>query len=303
MKWFCLLVTALALAGFFFPSMAFSETDKPIVIQSIIHSKVSKGKETITVSLAASVVPKIFTMRGDNPRLVIDLPGSIYLGKNIIPLSDSLMASAIRIGLHRTPEQRTRVVVDLSKDIPVHYASEYSKENNSLLVTLTGESPRQQLTPPALQAKSKTAPLDSSSLSPVSSVNKGARSSIGQTPAASAVPKILAISFDDSSEKGEMVLFHLNDFYPPKVTALGKDNPKVLCDFKTMDFGPEVQKTIAAHGKFIERIRAKRQKNRQVQVVVDLIPNRDYDLQQVFFKNDNLFVLIVSELGAKPSTE
>jgi hypothetical protein len=313
MKWFSLLVTTLGLIVFFLPSMAFTEADKPIVIQSIVHSKVSEGKETITFSLAASVVPKIFTLRGDNPRLVIDFPGSIYRGKNIIPLGDSLLASAIRIGLHPTPVQRTRAVVDLSKDAPVHYVSEYSKESNTLLVTLTWESAQQQSTLPTDQAKSNNAPQDrekgSTSLpatrppSPVSSINKGTTPSVSESPAASVVPKILDISFDDSSEKGEMVLFRLSDFYPPTVTAIGKDKPQVLCQFNAMDFGPEVQKAIFANGKYIERIRATRQQNKKVQVVVDLIRDRDYDLQQVFFKNDNLFMLIVNELPPTPSAE
>jgi hypothetical protein len=34
----------------------------------------------------------------------------------------------------------------------------------------------------------------------------------------------------------------------------------------------------------------------KIRVVLDLAQDRDYDLQQVFFKNDNLFVLIVNEL-------
>ena len=34
----------------------------------------------------------------------------------------------------------------------------------------------------------------------------------------------------------------------------------------------------------------------KVQVVVDLFPDQDYDLQQVFLRKYNLFVLIINEL-------
>jgi hypothetical protein len=112
--------------------------------------------------------------------------------------------------------------------------------------------------------------------------------------------QLLEISFDDSSNRGEMVLFHLNDFYPPLVSAIEKDNPRVLCDFMNMQLGPAVQETIVANGRYVEQIHAAHHDNpSKVRVVLDLSPDRDYDLQQVFFKHDNLFVLIVNELSPK----
>ena len=53
--------------------------------------------------------------------------------------------------------------------------------------------------------------------------------------------------------------------------------------------------TIKANGKFVKMIRTtKTKKPEKVRVVIDLEPNRSYDLQQVFFKEDNLFVIIVN---------
>ncbi len=113
-------------------------------------------------------------------------------------------------------------------------------------------------------------------------------------------PVLRGLSFDDSSNRGEMVLFHLNDFFPPTVSAIEKDTPRVLCDFNNMRLGKDVQTPLVANGKYVERIRAANHKNPdKVRVVLDLAPDRDYDLQQVFFKNDNLFVLIVNELPAE----
>ncbi len=110
--------------------------------------------------------------------------------------------------------------------------------------------------------------------------------------------KLLKISFDDSSNRGEMVLFHLNDFYPPTVAAIEKENPRVLCDFVDTVLGDGVEKTIAANGRHVKQIRtARHTAPDKIRVVIDLSPDRDYDLQQVFFKNDNLFVLIINELA------
>ena len=314
MKWFSLIVVTFAGLSLFFPSAAFTELEKPIEIKSISHINSSEVKETITFTLDAPVVPKIFTIGGENPRLVIDFPESIYLGKNVIVLADGVLASAIRLGLHQTPVKRTRAVVDLSKTMLVQYASEYSKLDNRLTLTLTPEgNPTQVGASPDLQPSSQsqsilpvqkelsTALLDKKNL--LSGVpgkevtGVPADEKIASSVVPKRVPTILKISFDDSSSRGEMVLFRLNDFSPPAVSAIEKDNPRVLCDFMAMNLDSSVQKTIETNGQYIERIRtAKHHDPEKVRVVLDLRPNRDYDLQQVFFRNDNLFVLIVNEL-------
>ncbi len=297
----------------------------------------------------------MFNMDGDNPRLVIDFPQSIYYGKNSISLTDSVLASSIRIGLHQTPVLRTRVVIDLVKDRPVTYSSDYAQEDNILTIALASDStePQPEAThglqveskvpaPQVEQTKvQKTAEQPKAVVTgppakqqPLQPVVKGSTESTEQKPLGkvnlpvaeekavvtappvkkepqeepsepvaqkkddSGKPKLLDVSFDDSSSKGEMVLFRLNDFYPPTVSAIEKDTPRVLCDFLAMDLGPEVQPTILANGKYIERIRtAIHHDPESVRVVLDLSPDRDYDLQQVFFRNDNLFVLIVNELA------
>jgi len=72
-----------------------------------------------------------------------------------------------------------------------------------------------------------------------------------------------------------------------------------LCDFQNMRLSGDVQKAIATGGKYVENIRTAYHADKdKVRVVLDLAPDRDYDLQQVFFKNDNLFVLIINELPA-----
>ncbi len=289
MRWLFFLVVAFALMDMSFPSEAFTGSEKPIVLKSIAHKNIGT-RETITFKLAAPVVPKIFTLGGDNPRLVIDFPQCIYWGKNTMVLSDSSLASDIRIGLHRTPAAKTRVVVDLAKDPPIQYTSEYLVHENTLIVTLVPASTasRSVAAPAAQMLKQGSLPV---------------RKKLAAQPLKKdhrLTPMILDISFDDFTGKGESVLFHLNDFYPPTVSAADKGSPRIICDFEAMDLGPNIQKTITTKGKYIQRIKTTNyQDPHKVRVIVELSPDRDYDLQQTFYRKDNLFVLAVNQASPK----
>ncbi|MDD2463265.1 MAG: AMIN domain-containing protein [Desulfobulbus sp.] len=108
-------------------------------------------------------------------------------------------------------------------------------------------------------------------------------------------PELESIKFDPSSPKGEMVMFKLNGFFPPSVHGVEEGIPRVICDFNNTKLTGSTKKLIKTEGKFVRSIRtSKTKKPEKVRVVIDLEPNRSYDLQQVFFKDDNLFVIIVN---------
>lgn len=308
MKWLFLSVIVLSLLGVFFPQVVCADSGKPVVIESIIHSRESEAKEVISFKFAVPLVPEIFYLDGEKPRLVLDFPQSTYRGENIIPLPESELASAIRIGLHQKPVQKTRVVVDLSKKSEVQYSSEYSEQDNALLVVLTSDTVAVEVeietaVNPDLSLQSHTVSSGKNekfSPAPVDKTETESSALADESSAVPLVPMIHKISFDDSSSKDEMVIFHLNDFFPPTVSAIEKDTPRVICDFMAMNLSPDIQKNILANGNYIERIRIVEYQNpEKIQVVVDLFPDQDYDLQQVFFRKDNLFVLIIKELVPK----
>lgn len=106
-----------------------------------------------------------------------------------------------------------------------------------------------------------------------------------------------SIKFDGKSPKGEMVLFKLNDFHPPTIHGVEEGIPRVICDFNNTQLVDFAKSTIKTDGKLIKIIRIAKHKNPdRVRVILDLEPNRSYDLQQVFFKEDNLFVIIVNAI-------
>ncbi|MGA7278067.1 MAG: AMIN domain-containing protein [Desulfocapsaceae bacterium] len=116
-------------------------------------------------------------------------------------------------------------------------------------------------------------------------------------PEAEAAPLLLDVAFEKSANKSETVLFRLNNFFPPLVFGIEQGEPQVVCDFLDARLGPEVADSIQASGDFISRIEVVSESDpEKVRVTLTLVPNRHYDLQQLFFKEDNLFVIIVSEL-------
>jgi hypothetical protein len=322
MKWFAsLLIAAAGLIAMSLPA-TFAASSAAVTIESISHNVGSETNEKLTFKLSARIEAKIFTMKGDNPRLVIDFPNSTYAGKGVVSLADGKLATTIRTGFHQSPEQKTRVVVDLAKQIPVRYTSEYSEADNTLTILLSSdgeEQSKKEVSPPVKQeAITHTPPppevvtksMEEKLVPPVFPPQEPAKKNVPMlvTPATAVTnaqnSQLLDISFDDSSNRGEMVLFHLTNFHPPMVSAMEKDNPRVFCDFVGMELGKGVEVNIAAKGKYVEHISTSKQsKPDKIRVVLNLSPHRDYDLQQVFFKNDNLFVLIVNELPAEKSAQ
>ncbi len=111
-------------------------------------------------------------------------------------------------------------------------------------------------------------------------------------------PILHSISFDNSTGKGEMVQFQLNGFYPPKVVAIEEGTPRVICDFKNTTLAVPIADIIKSDSQFIKSIRVgKHDDPDKIRVVIDLAPDNNYDLKQIFFKEDNMFVIIVNSTG------
>ena len=110
-------------------------------------------------------------------------------------------------------------------------------------------------------------------------------------------PLLESVKFDGTSTKGEMVLFKLNDFHPPVIHGVEEGVPRIICEFNNTQLADSAKNLIKADGKYVKVIRiSKNKKPDRIRVVLDLEPNHSYDLQQIFFKEDNLFVIIVNRV-------
>ena len=117
-------------------------------------------------------------------------------------------------------------------------------------------------------------------------------------------PVLQSVTFDNTTNRGEMIQFKLTDFHPPTVFGIEKGLPRVVCDFPNTQAGPTLKNIIKANGRYVKTIRIGRHKNPdKIRVVIDLEANNNYDLQQVFFKEDDLFVIIVNTLHSVPTEQ
>jgi hypothetical protein len=126
---------------------------------------------------------------------------------------------------------------------------------------------------------------------------------VDQTEKAEPVDSVLLdVSFEKSINMSETVLFRLNHFSPPLVFGIEKGEPRVVCDFMGTRIEADIPELIEAGGEFVNRIAISTEADpNKVRVELILVPNRHYDLQQLFFKEDNLFVVIVKELHKEGS--
>lgn len=114
------------------------------------------------------------------------------------------------------------------------------------------------------------------------------------------VPTLRSVEFDDTSHRGEIVAFKLNAFNPPVVFGIEEDTPRIVCFFKDTSAGDELGELVESNGRFIKNIKIGKYRNPDnIRVILDLVPGKNYDLQQIFFKDDNLFMIIINTTGEK----
>lgn len=287
------------------------------LLENITFDRESSTRETVTFKLNGPRIPKIFAMKGDVPKVVFDFDNTRQ-SKSIkaVMKSRGNMISAIRTAMHTAPHLKTRVVIDLVPAGDYDFAQDFKIKDNTLIITIFHTQQKKKDTPQREQAGGKTKKTDvipAKSASLLEAVKKEAVS-VPQVkekkvdppsalPPAVAVKKpsvsssqllINKISFEKNSGKGEKVLFQLTNFNPPVIFGVEEGAPSIVCDFMDAGVGDKVPEVISAKGEFVKQVRVEKDVNsHKIRVVLELVPNRHYDLQQVFFKEENLYVLFV----------
>lgn len=299
------------------------------VIQGVSYIAAKEGTERVEIVLNGAHPHNIFMLPGEKPRLVLDFPESGYAGKSPVAVTAGTLVRGIRVGVHSAPKPKTRVVIDLKPGSNVKWNQEYMVSKNLLVISITAEGKSAPAPVPAAPAQEavvlsagsakikfqqapkpaggdedseKTPP--SSKSTPVPEDDEAVATDDGKEPPAAQVeslPVLVDVSFDNVYTKsGEMVLLKLNDFFPPEISAQEKNPPHIFCDFAKAKIGEGVQREMQTGGKYVEKIRVVQDDDQEkVRVTLDLVVGNNYDLQQVFFKEDNLFVLIVNLLDSE----
>ena len=99
----------------------------------------------------------------------------------------------------------------------------------------------------------------------------------------------------DGAEHTETVHVMLNTLLYPTIFALVDGTPRVVCDFINAEPGPDIKRTIEINGQYIKRIRTGIHSNPKIKtrIVLDLVPDRDYKIQQIPSPKSNSFTLVV----------
>lgn len=97
------------------------------------------------------------------------------------------------------------------------------------------------------------------------------------------------------SDEEETVVFELNGYFAPETFVVPGEKPKVVCDFSGVFLGEKVGRLIQVDGKLIQQITIEpnRRGKANVRVILALMPENNYKIQPVFYKQDNLYSLIV----------
>ena len=96
MKWLTLFfVTFSALVSASVPMAAENEAAETVEIKSISYT--TDEQESVVFQLSSAITPKVFGIKGENPRLVIDLPGAMYAGPTVVVPEGAELASKLRI--------------------------------------------------------------------------------------------------------------------------------------------------------------------------------------------------------------
>lgn len=92
------------------------------------------------------------------------------------------------------------------------------------------------------------------------------------------------------------VIFELNGYYPPETKILDGTHPRLVCDFPDTRLNSDIPRQKELNSGHIERIRIgiHGQPQSKVRVVMDFRPGRDYTIEQLFYKKENYYTLMVS---------
>lgn len=294
------------------------------LIEKVNFQKEDGKTESVIFHLNGPWLPKVFALKGDNPRVVFDFMET-NLAKGVPSSIDSkgIMIRKIRMGRH---SNKTRVVIDLTAGGEFNFDQQFDENKNILTIQLfPANFPEKQqeevvarevivaepvaevlVTEPTqeiVEAVEAVEAVETVEVVEAVELVKDTPVSVeddGPVPD----PLLFDVVFENTSDKGEMVLFKLNGFYPPTISGEEEGTPLVICDFAGTRLGEKVVINQDIHGEYVERVRVQQLEDSDlIRVTLELVPNKNYDLQQVFFKEDSLFVIIVNSYDSLDKTK
>jgi hypothetical protein len=319
---FCILA---ALSLLFSTPLHCAEKDKTLLEQIRFEPK-SATEEAVTFKLNGPCTPKIFTVKGNTPKIVLDFYDTSTAPsiKGLINSKGKLI-TAIRTGMHTEKQRKTRVVLDLAPAGEYDFSQNFEAQENTLRITvvrLQRQNGKQHALQevPEKEGKLKDAaeipadpplPMETQEVSPQTAEIKNRMEPASTPPPPIDTERITAvspssqpvsiesISFKKNPGKEEKLLFTVNNFQPPIIIGIEEGIPRIICDFPNTAVAEKIPELIETQGQFIQQVRVEKNASQSsIRLILELIPNRHYDLEQIFYKEENLYVLLVKPSGS-----
>lgn len=97
----------------------------------------------------------------------------------------------------------------------------------------------------------------------------------------------------------ERVFIEFNRDATPAISSIGGKDPRIVVDIKNVLSIRQGLKRIDIRGKLVRQIRSNLDHaSRQLRIVVDLVPSRNYDVEPVFYTAEKTYVIDISEDSA-----
>lgn len=113
------------------------------------------------------------------------------------------------------------------------------------------------------------------------------------------------IRMESDGKVAETVTFDLNGFHPPDTFALEEDGLlKIVCDFTGVLPAESLGRVLPMDGQWIQQVRLgiHQTPEPKVRAVVDLSPEQEYGVEQVFYRETGRYVLTIRPLAAADAT-
>ncbi len=297
------------------------------LLEEIRFEQKSDTEETVIFKMNGPHTPKIFPVKGNTPKIIFDFYDTSTAPsiKGLINSRGKLITS-IRTGLHTEKQRKTRVVLDLAPAGEYDFSQNFDAQENALRITVIRIQQHDekehalqedQEKGGTLQDAAKTLADSPSPMETEEAVQSAVttRNSIESSPAASPADTekspdvspsslpvtIQSISFEKHLGKEEKILFTVNNFQPPMVIGIEEGIPRVICDFTNATLADTIPALIQTQGQFIQQVRVEKNGNASsIRVILVLVPDRHYDLEQIFFKEELLYILLVKPSDGLP---
>jgi hypothetical protein len=104
------------------------------------------------------------------------------------------------------------------------------------------------------------------------------------------------IAFKVTRDGKELLFIEFDRFYTPTISRIEGKQPRIIIEIKDASALKEEWSAINTAGNFIRKIRSRMDSQTRVaRIVLDMAPEKDYEVSQAFYERENMYSLEISD--------